>query len=184
MNKLLLFILGISAAFAALIIQTLLVILFPSLVDLASLEKIGYLMMIAVLTEEILKFALIWKIFNNFKEQISIFTSALVLGFGFATTEIILNLFNNPLLTSELFFSYLGLLLIHLLTAAFYGCYFSQKGKVILWQSAPIFGIGLLIHALFNLGVFYGMSIILLNSILIIVLILLIKTSFLPKQEK
>ena len=184
MNKLLIFLLGIFAAFSALIIQTLTVIIFPSLSNFTSSKEIGYLILIAILSEEFLKFALLWKIFNNFKKQTNLFIDSLVLGFGFATTEIVFNIFSNYQLTFEIFLAYLGLLLIHVLTSSFYGLYFFQKKNSIIWQNLSVFGIGLSAHFLFNLGVFYEINMLLLNPILIIILIIQIKAYFLAKKAK
>ena len=184
MNKILVFLLGIFAAFSALVIQILAIIIFPNLSNFSSLEKMSHLILIAIISEEILKFGLLWKIFNNFRKKTNLFTDSLILGFGFVATEIVFNIFSDYQINLEIFLAYLGLLLVHIITTSFYGLYFFQKKNFIIWQNLPILGIGLLIHYLFNLSVFYEINMLLLDPILAIILIILIKTYFLAKKTK
>jgi len=184
MNKLLIFLLGIFAAFSALIIQILAVIIFPSLSNFTSSKEIGYLILFAIFSEEVLKFSLIWKIFNNFKKQTNLFLDSFILGFGFAITEIVFNVFSDYRINLEVFLAYSGLLLIHVVITSFYGLYFFKKRNSVIWKNLPTFGIGLLVHFFFNLGVFYEINMFLLDSFLVIIMIILIKAYFLAKKEK
>ncbi len=169
MNKLIIFSLGIAATLGALILQTILTIIFPALENSAVSEKIGHFMLLAILIEEFIKLGLLWKISKSIK---NIFWSSIILGSGFATAEIFLNVLNNNPFNLELFFSYLGLFLIHIFTSCLYGIYFTKRENLKIWGVMAIFCLGYFFHLLFNFFVLISTNPLMLNSGLIILIFL------------
>jgi len=150
MNKFFVFFLGIAAAFGALIFQTFFTIIFPALENSAVLEKIGAFMLLAIFIEEFIKLGLLWKISKNTK---NIFWSAIILGSGFATAEIFLNILNDNPVNSDLLLSYFGLFLLHIFTSSIYGLYLNKKESLAIWSTLAIFALGYFFHFLFNFSV-------------------------------
>lgn len=179
MNRILIFSFGIAAAFGALVFQVIATIIFPALENSSSLEKIGAFMFVTIFIEEFVKFILLWKISQNSKNQKNIFWSAIFLGSGFATTEIFLNLLNNNLSDTNLFFSYFGLFLLHIFTSSIYGLYLSEKENLALWGNLAIFGLGYFFHFLFNFSVSSSINPLSLDCALIIFILL---TCYLNKK--
>ncbi|HAT73950.1 MAG: hypothetical protein US30_C0003G0050 [Candidatus Moranbacteria bacterium GW2011_GWF2_36_839] len=161
MNKILIFSFGIAAALSALIIQTILTIIFPALENSAVSEKIGYFMLLAIFIEEFIKLGLLWKISKSVK---NIFWSSIILGSGFATAEIFLNVLNNNPFNLELFFSYLGLFLIHIFTSSIYGLYLARKENLAIWSTLAIFALGYFLHFLFNFFILISIGYLTLNG--------------------
>lgn len=174
MNKFFFFFLGIGAAFSALIFQTIATIILPSLNNSDYLEKIGFFLFLVIFIEEFVKFILLWKISQDLKNQKNIFWSAIILGSGFAVTEISLNIFNNNLLDLNLFLSYFGLFLLHVFTSSIYGLYLSKKEKPPIWSTLTIFTLGYFFHFLFNFSVSLSLPQLYIDCILAIFLLFII----------
>ncbi|MFA6159736.1 MAG: PrsW family glutamic-type intramembrane protease [Parcubacteria group bacterium] len=178
MNKLIIFFLGIATAIGALILQTILTIIFPALENSAGMEKIGTFMLLAIFIEEFIKLGFLWKISKRVK---NIFWSAIILGSGFATAEIFLNVLNNNLFNLELFFSYFGLFLIHIFTSSIYGLYLAKKENQTIWSTLAIFGLGYFLHFLFNFFVAISTNTLVLDGGLSILIFL---AFFVSKNSK
>ncbi|MDO9231342.1 MAG: PrsW family glutamic-type intramembrane protease [bacterium] len=179
MNRILIFSFGIAAAFSALVFQIMATIVFPALENSTSLEKIGAFMFVTIFIEEFVKFILLWKISQNSKTQKNIFWSSIILGSGFATAEIFLNFLNNNPSDTNLFFSYLGLFLLHILTSSVYSLYLSKKKNLAIWSTLAIFGFGYFLHFLFNFFVYSSINPLSLDCALIIFILL---TCYLNKK--
>ncbi len=178
MNKIFIFLLGIAAAFGALILQTIFTIIFPALENSALSEKIGTFMLLAIFIEELIKLGLLWKISKSAK---NIFWYSITLGSGFAVAEIFLNILNNSPLDSELFLSYFGLFLIHVFTSSIYGLYFTKREPSSILGILAIFCLGYFFHFLFNFFVFISINSLILNGGLSI---LIFSAFFLGKNSK
>ncbi|PIP28653.1 MAG: hypothetical protein COX29_00030 [Candidatus Moranbacteria bacterium CG23_combo_of_CG06-09_8_20_14_all_35_22] len=184
MTKLQIFFVGTLTAFGALFVEILASIIAPEILSRENIFPLESALLLAIFAEEILKLIFFGKIFLRIKDKSNFFLPAIFFGSGFAIVEIFLNILANPIFHSELFFSYLGLFLIHILTLSIYSFYFFHQEKVYTFKIILLFALGLFIHFIFNFFVFYEISPILLDIALLFLLIIPAKIGFLAKNKK
>lgn len=124
--------LGIIAAFGALVVEIILFYIIFSL-------NTTLMVLSAVVIEEIIKFLVIFRGLFKSQDSENIFQSSLLLGLGFALTELLLK---NPIEISAmpgLYWQVAGLFLIHILTAGLMGYFLAKtKGPGVVKLSAII----------------------------------------------
>ncbi|KKP79488.1 MAG: hypothetical protein UR78_C0013G0026 [Candidatus Moranbacteria bacterium GW2011_GWF2_35_39] len=184
MTKLQIFFVGILTAFGALFVEILASIIAPEILSREIFFPLESALLLAIFAEEILKIIFFRKIFLRIKDQSNFFLPAIFFGSGFAIVEIFLNILTNPIFRLELFFSYIGLLLIHILTLSLYSFYFFHQEKVSFFKIFLLFILGFFIHFIFNFFVFYEISPILLAITLLFLLLIPAKIGFLAKNKK
>lgn len=151
--------LGMIAAGGALVFELLLLGLFPAYdfsTGALSLVIILFLM-IAAFLEEFFKLLVIYKSFYPPKTGARDFLySSLLLGFGFALTEIALSNYFSLLENSSLYLGILGIIFIHTLLAGLIG-YFLLKARAITFLVlAAILFTASLLHFVYNEAVISG----------------------------
>ena len=94
------------------------------------------------------------RMFRNSPGRETALVRALFFGAGFSGPEILLNAANYPAFSGEIFFSYLGLFLIHMAAAGLLGLYFSHGES---WRPSVLFFLSLSIasHLIFNLSIVF-----------------------------
>jgi hypothetical protein len=184
MNSFQIFLIGIITALGALIAQFLLSIVAPEISNFKTFFSLDFYLILAIFLEELFKLVLFWKILNHPQNKKTTYFSAILLGSGFATAEILLNILGAPLFSLVIFFSYLGLFLIHILTLLIYSLYFSQEIKLFSLKTLLFFILGFFIHFLFNFFVVHDISAFLLDITLLFFVIISAKFSFLAKKSK
>lgn len=165
--KLKFFFWGILAAAGALLVEVLLSLLFPALVNPTLEAQLSSTLMVLVLVEEILIFAFTWKMATQTSQKNLIFPQAFAIGLGFSATEILQNAVLYPHFSLFLLSVYAGLLLVHTITALIYGYAFTLRGAAFrdTWLA---FFVGAVLHLLFNLAVIYNMSYWIIDGIFLI----------------
>ncbi|MDR3559009.1 MAG: hypothetical protein P4L62_01280 [Candidatus Pacebacteria bacterium] len=158
---------GILAAAGALVLEILLSIIFPSMINPALETQLSSTLIVLVLVEEILAFIFVWKMAAQASEKNLIFPQAMLIGLGFSAAEIIQNAALYPYLSSFLLSVYAGLLLVHTVTALVYGYTFMLRG-ISITKTWPAFLIGIVIHFLFNAAIIGNVNYWLLDGILLI----------------
>ena len=146
--------LGILTAFFALVIELSFPIFFTGSAQTYFFAQISLIMIISVFVEESLKYAVICKSFSALEKKKEIFFSSLLLGAGFAGTEILLDIWGglNILQSSSLYL--LGIFGVHIITAGFSGYLLSKKQNIYFISArAVIFNI--LIHLSYNIAILY-----------------------------
>ena len=189
-EKIKIFFWGILGALGALIIESLIAIIFDSLQSGVFL-KTSWLMPTGVLIEEMFSLALVGKFFLITRHKASFFSTALFFGLGFSLMEITFNILSSSSFSGNIFFSYLGLLLIHTATAGLFGYYFSKNNSGHFKFSGVLFFLSaLLSHLAFNFSVLSDLSpwIVLGNPIFVLLLCFsannyAIKDNFLPTRH-
>jgi hypothetical protein len=159
---------GVVAALGALVLETLISIINPAIISPSFEAQLGVTLVVLVLVEEIFKFIFIWKMAGQTPEKVRIFFHAFLVGLGFAAAEIVLNILGYPYFSFFLLSVYLGLLLVHTVTAAIYGQAFFLRGPGFR-KTWSFFLAGAALHLLFNAAVIYGINYWLLDGILIII---------------
>jgi hypothetical protein len=150
--------LGIIAAGGALVFELLIQGFFPNAdLSAASYLDIILLLVIAAAIEEFFKLLIIYKSF--FLQKINnheFLYSALLLGFGFALTEVtISNYFSLPV-NSELYLGLLGIILIHTLLAGLIGYLLLRIRTGTFSALAFILLTVTLLHFVYNFGIISG----------------------------
>lgn len=148
------FFLGIFASLGALILEIIILSIFPisiSTADLSSkITSIGWFFFLAIFIEEISKFLFILKfIANKENGRISVFNS-LLFGLGFSMLEMILVYWNYTTGTLFDLIGISGILLVHLSTAALIGYSItrnSSKAYALLFGFIP----ALFLHTAYNI---------------------------------
>jgi hypothetical protein len=184
MNAFQIFFIGVLTALGALVAQVVVSIIAPGISNFNPAFSLDSYLIIAILIEEIFKLILFWKILTYPQNKKSGYLLAILLGSGFASTEVLLNILSKPLFTQSIFFSYLDLFLIHILTLLIYSFCFSQKRKLFSPKILPILTLGCFVHFLFNFFVFCDISPFLLSIILLFLIVASIKIDFLAKKSK
>jgi hypothetical protein len=131
MQKIKIFLMGMALALVALVLETLATIILQTAVGAEFPAEIYTPLVLAVLLEEIIKAAGIWKISSENFSSKKIFFNSLFLGAGFASVEIFLHHLSQDGFSQTLIFSYLGLLLLHTATAAIFGYSFSRRNEMV-----------------------------------------------------
>jgi hypothetical protein len=111
---------GIVAALGSLIVELTLTTLFPERTG-TSYDSIGIMLVLFVLSEEIFKFALIYKTNLQFKKSLTFFANAGLIGLGFALTEIFLVYLGNTFQQESLSWPVLGIAIVHISTSMLLG---------------------------------------------------------------
>ena len=158
---------GILAATGSLILEAVFLAMV-SIIKGEPTNNVGlYFIVLAALIEETLKYATLKKTLRADLESGKIILSSLFLGAGFAFLEIIFHSFGSFSLSKDLLSTYLGIFLLHCLTAVILGWYlsFSKHSLKISWF---FWAIAVFLHACFNLAIFYEFSYFVLNAILVI----------------
>lgn len=144
--------LGILAAIAALVLEQAASIALPGIIDTEIILKISWMVIFAILIEEILKYFLIYKNSLKLASRYEIIISAFFLGGGFSLVEIFLyTLSKNPGLET-IFWPLLGVALIHLATSGFSGYLISKRQNIYLVTSRALI-INIFFHFLYNFAI-------------------------------
>lgn len=149
------FFIGIMTAGGALVLGAIFLIVGTILGMEPADEKIVYYMLSAVLIEESLRAAAIWKISQKNSSGKELLLSSLLIGAGFAFLETILNLADNG---SATFSPYLGLFLIHIATSMVFSRYFSSKLKRNFPTFTFVFLFAAALHFIFNKFVYQDLN--------------------------
>jgi len=136
---------GIFSAIGATIFQTVVVIILG--VKTIDTNHLTSILIYFALLEELFKFIFIYKLgteTQNFKEIIS---GSLLIGLGFSLVELTFKTLENS--ENLLYLDYLGIILIHVLTAGIIGIFIAQKWNTYI---KIILGIGtaFILHIIYN----------------------------------
>jgi hypothetical protein len=119
---------GILAATGALILETLISMIFPDAFSPENIYLFGSVISLAILAliEEISIFFMVFKIKNDFGNSQSILGLSFLCGIGFALFEIGLRFLGE---NDENFLSpaYMGIFLVHIFTAGLFGFFLGRK---------------------------------------------------------
>jgi hypothetical protein len=147
------FLIGMLSALGALVFEFILSILVPSANSPDLVCGFSGLMLGAIFIEESFKWALIWKISQITLEKKEIFLKSIAIGIGFSFAEILLNMLGHSQPEYSTLYSYLGLFLIHTVTASLLGYYFSSNKDRLFWKNSAIFSLAAILHFFFNVTV-------------------------------
>ncbi len=117
---------GILGALGALVLESIVAILFQAPLALTSQSGIPWLMGAGVFIEEALSLILIGKFFQKTSIKNNFLVNTLFFGIGFSLPEIAFNILSSSSFSENIILSYLGLFLIHTATASIFGYYFSK----------------------------------------------------------
>jgi hypothetical protein len=148
---------GILAAFGALVLQFILIILFFSNVSAyGEIMPISIpIILAAAFIEEALKYAFIRKIYYGIEDKAKIMFCSLMVGLGFSSVELLSNLAKNKS-ADDLGNVYLwGVLFLHLATSGFIGLMFLKLGKKDSGFATIVLAAAIVIHISYNLAVLY-----------------------------
>ena len=172
--------LGALTALGALVAESALTIIIPSLTESLTL------IVLFVFTEEFFKFLVLQKIATLKHFSSSIFFKSFLMGIGFSLMEITLNIFNSYPLEKTFFWSCLGLFLIHTFTFTLMGYFLTSPKKKSFLMIGLFFSLAFLSHLIFNLFIWYNLNNFLIYFILASLIIYLFfrkyysKNTFLP----
>jgi hypothetical protein len=152
---------GVLAAFAALVLQIIFKIIFfseesaPANLASPGLVIAPVMIIFAAISEEIIKYSLIYRLYVESEGRTNIIKNAIFLGLGFSLVELTFNLIqsNSWLNITNVYFW--GLLLVHLTTVCIYGYIIQRHTKI---NAAFLIIVLLLVigfHLAYNFSVLY-----------------------------
>jgi len=147
MNKVTAIFYGIIAASGAAIFQQLILILLN--IEIINTDRLTPLLIFGAMSEEIFKFLVIYKLSTEEENSWKLIVNSLFVGLGFSLIELTFKIWGNWQNIQTYFFDYLGIILIHLLTAVIIGYFLTLKkfpGRSILAG----FIIALVFHLAYN----------------------------------
>jgi len=173
---------GIVAALGALIIELALAALSNKNPG-ASYDSISVLLILFVLSEEIFKFALIYKTNLQTKNSRTFFVNAGLIGLGFALTEIYLVYLGNIFQPADFFWPILGIAIVHISTSVLLGCaaFRQVSAKKILAPAAIVMTAAL--HMFYNSLIIYNASPAATHAYLAVLCLLSLLTPLLCRRQ-
>ncbi len=147
---------GIIAALLALVFEIIFSFI-PGFNFKTLFQQLSWILIILILIEESIKILFVWKNFSAFAKILSkyqMFCQSLLVGLGFAITEIIIFL---PEKSGELRYLilYLGVFAVHIGTTGLIGYFLIKSEKVNFWTFLRILPIAFGCHFIFNLFSIY-----------------------------
>jgi|GEM_PF-3875148 len=136
---------GIISASGATIFQQLLLIVLG--IEIFELNRLTPLLIFVAISEEIFKLIFIYQLGRRRGNFSDLFFSALFLGLGFSLMEISLKIWNSLEKGNFLWSDYLGVILLHILTAGIIGLFLERK-----WKPPVKILIGLTIASIIHLA--------------------------------
>jgi hypothetical protein len=161
MDKTKFFMLGIITALGALFLELLFFTFFNLKIDSPFLysNSLNFTIIFSVFLEEIVKiiifFQILKKIIQERARRKHIFLSAIMAGLGFATMEILFNLFNSQINRYLSWSDVFGLLTVHTGTFAILGYALAKKNNLNFSRFALFLPIVFSLHLLYNLIIIY-----------------------------
>ncbi len=153
MNKLKAFFYGIISASGATIFQQIVAIVLG--LEIIDTSRLTPLLIFLAISEEIFKFIFIYRLCLDEKGQKNIFWDSLFVGFGFSLLELTFKIWGEAENAIDfLRFDYLGIMLIHILTAGIIGFFLARKWPILMKISVGL-GIALILHLAYNALVIY-----------------------------
>lgn len=150
---------GAISALGAMVIEFAVSIFYPA-IQPELLDKFSGFIILAVCIEELVKFAVIRQISKREPVKKNIFLNSVFIGVGFSLAEIGLNSLSAQFYKSIA--AFLGLLIIHTLTASLMGYYFSlprrqagrqEQGKI---RAVVVFSLVIFLHSSYNWAILQG----------------------------
>lgn len=148
------FFLGIIAALGALFLEFSFSLFFPVGAQALFFSQFSIFLIISAACEEVIKYAMIYKIFSAVEERITIITGSFLIGLGFSATEIFLNYYSKINLANIPFYFILGMIFIHIFTSVFAGIVVSKKQNP-YFTAVRVLILNSAIHIAYNLAVIY-----------------------------
>lgn len=147
MTKIKSFFYGIVAASGATIFQQLILIILQ--IEIIDTTQLTPILVFGAFSEEIFKFLVIYKLANEEENSRKLILSSLFVGLGFSLVELTFKIWGH-LENIRIYFSdYLGIVLIHLLTAVIIG-YFLTLKKSLRFSLLVGFFSALALHLVYN----------------------------------
>ena len=182
LEKFKMFFWGMLAALGALVLESVALIFATPFATTTSIAP-SWLMPVGVFIEELFSLVLIGKLLQNSSDKNHLFSRALFFGIGFSVPEILLNIADYPILSQEIFLSYLGLLLIHSAMAGIFGYHFSTSENFRL-NTLFFLGLAFFFHLLFNLAILHLLSFWIIISLPISILFICFIALKIPFMKK
>lgn len=148
------FFLGILAAFFALVIELSFSLFSQKEIQAYLFTSVSVILILSVLAEEALKYSVILKSFSGLQKRSAIILSGLILGLGFSSVEISLNIFGQFKFNSTNWLYLIGIIFIHLATCGF-SAYLISKRQSVYFTSTRALIINIIVHLSYNLAVIY-----------------------------
>lgn len=153
MHKIKAFFYGVIAASGATVFQQLILIVLN--IEIVATDHLTPLLIFGALSEEIFKFIVIYKIYIETESEKNLLINSWLVGFGFSIIELIFKIWGK-LPDIRIFYpDYLGIIVIHMLTAVIIGYFLTLKKSKILSSLAGI-TLAFLIHLVYNTFKIYG----------------------------
>lgn len=146
--------LGILCAFFALVLELIFSMVSPGDYQILFFSKINLLLVFSALAEEATKLAVIYKSFPATEKRKDIIAGSLLLGAGFAATEIFLNIYNQQNVFPSSTYFLLGIFLVHVFTAGFAGYLLAKKQNIYFIAVRTII-FNTSVHLLYNIMLLY-----------------------------
>ena len=148
------FFLGILAAIGALFFELSFSLFFPEEKQAYFFTHFSVFLVLSALTEEIVKYAVIYKTFSAVEKKGAIIFGGFLVGLGFSATELFLNYYSGFDLLNIPYYFIAGLLLVHIFTSVFAANVVSKKQNP-YFMATRVLIFNSLIHILYNLGIIY-----------------------------
>ena len=146
--------LGILAAFFSLVAEMAFSVLLQGNAEAYFFSRVSLMVVAAVVIEEVLKYAIVYKNSSLLKRKGEIWASSLLIGAGFAAAEISLDAYGQlNLLRTSLFFL-MGVFFVHVFTAAFSGYLLAKKENIYFTTTRALI-VNIFIHLLYNIAIIY-----------------------------
>lgn len=173
MNFIIPFFWGILAAFSALFLELLTVIIFN--LKLEEIRNVFFmeitpLLAVSVAIEEALKFWIVYK--NFYIEKNKIIARSILIGAGFAAVEIIFILYNEIFSYHPLYLGILEVLAIHSATTGLIGCLLKITENKKYFPL--IFLVSFIIHLTYNVMIIYNFRHLFISFFLLLIFVTII----------
>lgn len=149
------FFLGIlTASFAFVLEQTVFVIFSLDKIVIYS-NELNFLLIAAIVTEEITKYAVIYKTSKEYASKQCVLYNAFLIGLGFSSLEISFHLLKLGSFSPSSYLPLGGIIFIHSLTALFMGFFIHKNRQYAGASHLYIIVSSLFLHTLYNLIILY-----------------------------
>ena len=146
--------LGILAAFFSLVAELTFSVFFQGSAQAYFFSQLSLMVVAAVVIEEVLKYVIVYKNASLLKGTKEILASSILIGAGFALTEISLDVYGQLNILKTSFFFLIGVLFVHVFTTTFSG-YLLAKKQNIYFTTVRVLIVNILIHLFYNIAIIY-----------------------------